>query len=129
MDPCTQDERIERIERNVDQLSQDVKQISADVCELTGIVKENLIKRLDDHDHVLNGYQNEPGLIFSSQEQTKVTKDLVKTLRGEGQDNGLIGAVTEAVKVINKLSDDQKWLSRLVIGAVIATVLGLVLMP
>jgi len=123
---CTQEQRIERIEKRVDQLTDDVHSLATEVTALTLTVREQLYDKVIDHDHALNGYKDKPGLISTTERQVEVTDELVKTLRGERDNPGLVGTITQLVEQVKSWRDSSKWLERMVAGAIILALLGLV---
>jgi hypothetical protein len=93
---CTQVERITRIERTVDEIGEKVSQIATSV-DILVVKLEPVIDKVQDHE---------------------------KTLRGTDKDPGIVGAISDIGKTITEWSDNQKWLSRLIIGWLVTTVLG-----
>ena len=57
-------------------------------------------------------------------ETTASVNDLIKTLRGEGKDPGLTGAISRLTEKMTGWEDTWKWLARLVVGWFITSMIG-----
>lgn len=96
MEPCSQTDRILRIEKSVDEIGDKVSQIAGSVDIL--VVKITpFIEKVSEHD---------------------------RALRGSNGDVGIVANVSDIRNTIKEWADNQKWLFRLVVGWLITTAIG-----
>jgi len=123
MQPCTQTERINRIEQNVQELSTQAMSIAHSVDLLVQKI-EPIIERVNEHDRALRGSNGDMGLVAKVAGMAETVASLNITIKGKDEDAGLVGDVSDIGKTIKEWADNQKWLFRLVVGWLITTALA-----
>jgi hypothetical protein len=123
---CTQEERITRIEISVTTVGEKVDSLATDVKLLTQVVRQ-VIPTLEEHDRALKGNNGNTGLIAKVANAIEVLNDLQEALRGRGEHPGLIATIDRLVRATEEWNDTKKWLSRLVAGWLITTVMMILL--
>ncbi len=121
--PCQQEGRIKNIEAKVDVITDKIEEIHPDIQ----VIKERLTataETVEEHDRALRGSNGDVGLVAKVSETTASVNDLIKTLRGEGNDPGLIGALSRLTEKMGNWESTWRWLTRLVIGWVITSLIG-----
>ena len=126
---CSQVERLVNIEK-----------LLADLVSKIGGV-DRMSRVIDEHDTTIRGTVSTPGILgrINSLEANTLAMgaqmadlraaltDMQETLRGSGQETGLISIVTNLVTAVSEWKDTIKWLTRTVYGWVIISLLiGLV---
>lgn len=109
--------RLVRVELAVTRLEGQVSQL---VSEFAGLKErvEDMLNRVDDHQSVLYGVKGKSGLIA----QSEVLEELKDALKGVGKEAGLIAEIQTLTNKVQEWEDGRKWLTRLVVGAVLADV-------
>jgi hypothetical protein len=126
MEPCTQEERIGRIEDAVEKIGGQVQTLLGDFQLLRSKV-EDALQTVAEHDRALKGNNGTIGLIAKVANALDVLSDLQEALRGKGEKPGLIATIDRLVKITEEWADTRKWVSRLIWGWVITTLLMLLL--
>jgi uncharacterized protein (UPF0335 family) len=124
MEPCSQKERIERLEGAVGKIGGEVSQIAADV-NIIKVQIQPFIEMVGGHDRALRGSNGDIGLNAKVANAVEAMGDLTLALRGQGNEAGLITDILSLKKWMAELRDERKWLTRLVIGIVLAEIGGL----
>ena len=119
--PCLQTERIETA---VDKLAETVSGIASDMRLLSATVDATL-KKVDEQDTILKGDNGKPGMVAVVAKLNGCMDDLYGAMRGEKDKPGLIAAIDTLTKKIFEWEDTKKWISRLMIGWIVTTILGL----
>jgi hypothetical protein len=73
---------------------------------------------------LLRGTNGDVGALARVLDNAVALRDLIITLRGEGQNPGLIGTISRLTKKMSAQEDDSRWLWRLVIGWLITSFVG-----
>jgi hypothetical protein len=79
---------------------------------------EAILCRLDDHQKILYGARGKSGLIAQSEH----LEELEKALKGYGREPGLISDIKNLSTKMTDLGDERKWLTRLVLGAILTDI-------
>jgi hypothetical protein len=124
MEPCSQKDRIERLEGAVDKIGEEVSQIAVDVSTIKTRM-EPLIEMVGIHDRALRGTNGDIGITAKVTKAAEAMADLTLALRGRADEPGLIGDIHSLKKWTAEMKDERKWLTRLVIGIVLAEIGGL----
>jgi hypothetical protein len=74
---------------------------------------------LNDHHEILYGDRGRSGLIA----QGEHLEELEKALKGYGREPGLIADIKNLLVKMNEFEDNKKWLTRLVIGAILTEII------
>ena len=123
MQPCTQTDRIGRMEQNVQDIAKQTNEIANSVAIL--VVKlEPVITKVYENERALRGTNGDMGLVARVVGMTDVVNDLSVTIKGKGEDTGLVGEVSGIGKTIKEWADNQKWLFRMIVGWLVTTALG-----
>jgi hypothetical protein len=132
MEPCSQINKIAEIEQIARETSAKVDDLAKSHIELKediGIVKE----LAENSQVILRGRDGDLGLIADVRYLQKsvdglirTTTELVVALQGEKGGAGLVGVIAALQKSVGDLTDANKWVVRLIIGAVIMAVLGVI---
>jgi hypothetical protein len=112
------DTRLTRVELAVSRMETQVAQL---VTEFAGLKEkvEAILCRLNDHHDILYGNHGESGLIA----QGEHLEELEKALKGYGREPGLIADIKNLSIKMSEFSDERKWLTRLIIGAILTDIL------
>lgn len=124
--PCTQEERIARIEASVDNFGGKLDSLSTDVQLLTAEVRR-VIPTIEEHDRALKGNNGTIGLIAKVASALEVLSDLQEALRGKGEKPGLIATIDRLTHITEGWEDTKQWAGRLIAGWLITTVLMILL--
>jgi len=84
------------------------------------------LDQVAEHDRALRGNNGTIGVIAKVSSSMGTIDDLDTTIRGRGEDPGLVGKIDKLVETVESLKDDRKWLVRIIIGWVIMTLLGVI---
>lgn len=114
-EPATQDGRLNRVELAVQRIEGQLAQL---VREFTDF-KTRVETMLEDHQTALYGDKGKPGLVG----QAGTLEELRVALKGYGKDPGLIAELRVLVDKMKGIEDGRKWLTRLILGAIIMDVL------
>jgi hypothetical protein len=126
MDPCTQTDRIGRIEEAVNGISAQVSALVTEFQVLKGKV-EPVLAKVEEHDTALYGSNGNVGIVSDVARVSKaldVLDELNGALKGVGDKPGLISVISTLSEQMKEGKDTNKWVSRVVLGWVIATTLG-----
>ena len=132
MEPCYQSNRIEKIEGTTESIEDKLDGI---VRSQDAMAKDinNVMKMVEAHEITLMGRNGDVGLVSevrslqsSVESLVRTTVNLVTALQGEKGNAGLVGVITSMQKTVSELADAQKWFIRLVLGIIVAAILGLV---
>ena len=121
--PCTQTDRIGRIEDSVKEISNQTKDIAHSV-EILVLKMEPIIEKVNQHERALRGSNGDVGMVAKVSGMTEVVNDLHLMIKGRGEDTGMAGDVSDIGKTVKAWADNQKWLFRLIVGWLIITALG-----
>lgn len=80
---------------------------------------QEYFEKTDDHENLLHGKDNQVGVVAQVAWNTVGLAELVSALKGEKDKPGLISVISGLVDKLNKRDDTDKWLYRLMAGAVI----------
>ena len=125
MQPCSQAERINNIEKNVQEISTQAMNIAHSVDLLVQKL-DPIIGQVQEHDRALRGSNGDMGIVAKVTTMANTVNSLDATIKGKGEDAGLVGDVSDIGKTIKEWADNQKWLFRLVVGWLVTTALGAV---
>lgn len=120
------EERIQKLENAVSGIVVQVQQIFNMVNGLEEKLNR-VLKNLDDHHGVLYGEGGKSGMLAWKEQADETLNELNLALKGYGKEPGLIAVIQNLSTKIGEWDDTRKWLMRLVIGNIIAVVLGLIL--
>jgi hypothetical protein len=112
------------IEAAVDKIGVEVSQIAVDV----GTIKTRIgsfFEVVQSHERALRGANGDVGLTAKVAGASQAMADLTLALRGEKGEQGLIAEILTLKKWMAELKDERKWLTRLVMGIVLAEIGGL----
>ena len=79
-----------------------------------------------EHDRVLRGNNGAIGVIAKVASSIDIIEDLNVTIRGKGDNPGLVGKIDKLMETVEGLKNDRVWVTRLIIGGVIVTLLGVI---
>ena len=127
MEPCTQENRITRIENTVGEIGSKVNTIAADVTVIRAST-EAMAAKVEEHDRALYGNNGNVGVVAKVVQSVEKLEDLAIALRGKGEEPGLIAEIRNLMNYVGEQKDERKWMTRAVIGVVIAQLLGLLFM-
>lgn len=113
----TIDNRLTRVEMAVARMEGQLSQLITEFADLK-LKVETMLCRLDDHQSVLYGEHGKSGLIT----QGEHLEELEKALKGYGREPGLIADIKNLLVKMGEFDDNRKWLTRLIIGAIITDV-------
>ncbi len=132
MEPCSQTNKIQELE----QLARDTNAKVDEIANAHNDLKEdiNIVKSLaESNQNILRGRDGDLGLIAdvrylqrSVDGLVRTTTELVVALQGEKGGAGLVGVIAALQKSVGDLTDANKWVVRLIVGAVIMAVLGVI---
>jgi len=125
MEPCSQEQRISRIEQAVNAIDQKVEGLVLEF-QLFKAKMDSVLNSVEEHDRALKGNNGTVGLIAKVANALDVLYELNAALKGREEKPGLIATIDRLSKTVECWNDDRKWITRLVIGWVITTILGLV---
>lgn len=114
-EPQTQDNRLNRVELAVQRVEDKVAQLANDFGEF----KERVEAMIEDHQTALYGDKGKPGLVG----QSGTLEELRVALKGYGREPGLIAEIKVLSNRMSEWDDGRKWLTRLIIGAIIADII------
>jgi hypothetical protein len=123
-EPSSHKERNERIEGGVDKIGSEVSKIAADANTIKTRM-EPLIEMVGIHDRTLRGTNGDIGITAKVTKAAEAMADLTLALRGRADEPGLIADIHSLKKWTAEMKDERKWLTRLVIGIVLAEIGGL----
>jgi hypothetical protein len=115
--PNSTDGRLSRVEMAVSRMEIQVTQLVTEFADLKEKV-ETILCRLNDHQEILYGDKGRSGLVA----QREHLEELEKALKGYGREPGLIADIKNLMIKMGELGDERKWLTRLVIGAIITDI-------
>jgi hypothetical protein len=121
--PCTQENRITNIEKNVLEISAQATNIAHSVDLLVQKL-DPIIEKVQEHDRALRGSNGDMGIVAKVASMSDTVNSLHVTIKGKDEDAGLVGDVSEIGKTIKEWADNQRWLFRLVVGWLVTTILG-----
>ena len=110
-EPYQQEERIKHIEAKVDVITDKIEEIRPDIM----VIKDRLVstvETVEEHERALRGSNGDVGMVAKVSETTASVNGLIKTLRGERKDPGLIGARSRLTEKMTGWEDTWKWLTR-----------------
>lgn len=122
MGPCAQEDRIERIEQAIESVEKQVGLIVSEVTALRALVTDKM-KMVDDHQSVLYGGNGQSGMVS----EMDTLKELNLALKGYGQEPGLIAVIKQLAGKMDGIDETKKWAILLVLGTLMAQILGLIL--
>jgi hypothetical protein len=79
-----------------------------------------------EHDRALRGNNGTIGVIAKVANSMGTIDDLGTTIRGRGEEPGQVGKIDRLCDAVESLKDDRKWVMRLVLGWVVLTLLGMI---
>lgn len=126
MEPCSQENRISRMEAAIDIIAKKVDGLASDF-QLLKARMEDVLLSVEEHDRALKGNNGTIGLIAKVAGALEVLSDLQEALRGRGEKPGLIAMIDKLAHVAEGWEDTKKWAGRLVAGWMITTVLMILL--
>lgn len=118
---CIQKERLQKIEELMLQALNRVNEVQA-----LGPQIKLVLDQVAEHDRALKGKNGTVGIIAKVAGSADTIEDLNTTIRGKGEDPGLVGKIDKLVEAVEGLKDDRKWLTRLIVGWVVMTLLGVI---
>jgi hypothetical protein len=124
MDPCQQENRIQRIEAAVDKIGVEVSQIAVDVGTIKTRI-EPFFEVVQSHERALRGANGDVGLTAKVAGAAQAMAEFTVALKGDKGETGLIADIHGMKKWMGELKEERVWLIRLVLGIVIAEVVGL----
>jgi hypothetical protein len=86
---------------------------------------EPFIEMVGIHDRALRGTNGDIGITAKVTKAAEAMADLTLALRGRADEPGLIADIHSLKKWTAEMKDERKWLTRLVIGIVLAEIGGL----
>lgn len=125
MEPCTQEQRITRIEQAVENIAEKVEGLVLEFQTFRARM-DNVLLSVEEHDRALKGNNGTVGLIAKVANALDVLNELNLALKGHAEKPGLIATIDRLSKTVECWNDDRKWITRLIIGWVVTTILGLV---
>lgn len=108
------DSRLSRVELAVQRVEDQVTQLVKEF----GDFKERMETLMEDHQTALYGDKGKPGLVG----QAGTLEELRVALKGYGKEPGLIAEIQELTKKMEEEDDGKKWLTRLVLGAIVTDI-------
>ena len=127
MEPCSQKDRISKIENAVERIEATVMELRTDFSQVKEKVNEAL-EKVWEHEDALNGRGKEVGLIARVSELVTTLEEMRIMLKGKGDDPGMVGTLRQIKAAMDKREDTEKWLFRL-IGAYIVLELVKAILP
>jgi hypothetical protein len=124
MEPCSQKDRIERLEGAVDKIGEEVSQIATNVNTIK-VKIEPFFDMVQSHDRALRGMNGDVGLTAKVACASQAMAELTHALRGDKGEQGLLADILTLKKWVADMKDERKWLTRLVVGIVLAEIGGL----
>jgi len=109
------DARMTRVELAVQRVEDQLVQLARDFNEF----KDRIEGMIEDHQTALYGDKGKPGLVG----QTGALEELRIALKGYGREPGLIAEIKGLMDRMSERDDSRKWITRLVIGAIITDVI------
>lgn len=85
-----------------------------------------VLDQVAEHDRALRGNNGTIGVIAKVASSMGTIDNLGTTIRGRGEDPGLVGKIDKLCETVDSLKHDRKWITRLVIGWVVLTILGMI---
>ncbi len=113
--PPTFDSRITRVEQTLSRVEGQISTLLSEFCDMKEKV-DAILTRLDDHQSVLYGDHGKAGLVS----QAEILDELNAALKGVGREPGLVADIKGLSTKMNDLDDNRKWLTRLIVAAMIA---------
>jgi hypothetical protein len=124
MEPCTQRERIKRLKGAVDRIGGEVSQIASDVSVIKAKI-ELVFDMGQSHERALRGTNGDVGLTAKVTSAAQAMDEFTVALQRDKGEPGLIADIYTMKKWMGELKEERVWLTRLVIGIVVAEVGGL----
>ncbi len=125
MEPCTQENRITRIENKIDKLVDVVSDVAGSINTLA-IKMNNMVDTVAEHERTLKGTNGNTGIVAKVVQSVDLIDELNIAMRGEKDKPGLIAAIGEMNRKIGQWEESMTWLKRAVVGIVVAAGAGLV---
>jgi hypothetical protein len=122
-DKPTIENRLTLVELAVARMEGQVTNLVAEFGDLKGKV-EAMLCRLDDHQSVLYGERGKSGLIT----QGEHLAELERALKGYEKEPGLIADIKNLLTKMESYEQGRVWLTRLVVGAIIAQIIAEVIL-
>ncbi len=120
---CNNEERIAKLETAVAEVGTKIGEITSDI-RIIRVKMEDTLEKVSEHDRALKGNNGNVGIISNVITSNSLITDLNQALRGTKEEPGLLADIREFKNFIAEYKDTQKWISRLIIGWIILTVLG-----
>lgn len=111
-DTPTTSSRLTRVEQAVQRIENQVSQLLRDFAEF----KARVECMIEDHQSILYGAKDRTGLVHQSEH----LEELERALKGYGREPGLIADIKNLLDKMNKYEDANKWLTRVILGAILA---------
>jgi hypothetical protein len=124
MEPCTQKERIERLEGAVDKIGGEVSGIASNVAIIKSRI-EPLMDMVQSHDRSLRGNNGDAGLVSKVSTACNILDEFNYALKGDRKEPGLISDIKNLQTWMAEIKDERIWLTRLVVGVIFIEVVGL----
>jgi hypothetical protein len=122
-DKPTIENRLMLVELAVARMEGQVSNLVTEFGDLKGKV-EAMLCRLDDHQSVLYGERGKSGLIT----QGEHLSELERALKGYEKEPGLIADIKNLLTKMDGYEQGRVWLTRLVVGAIIAQIIAEVIL-
>ena len=126
MEPCTQEQRITRIENTVGEIGEKVNTIAADVTVIRASTVA-MTAKVEEHDQALYGNNGNVGIVAKVVSSMETLEDLKVALRGKGEEPGLISDIRTLMDWMGEWKDGRKWINRLLVGLAVAEVFRIIL--
>jgi hypothetical protein len=117
---------IETLEKSMLEIQMNVKALGQALDELTEMVKR--------HDRAMYGNNGDIGMCsqvremaYKQNSMSDRLQELNDIFRGTGEQIGLIAKIQTATRTIEDWSDNQRWLTKLVIGAFATGIVGILM--
>jgi len=122
-EPCQQADRIKKLEVSVEIIEEKIDVLGENVQEIV-IKLTPFIERVSYHDDLLRGKNGDIGLASKINLNGTKMDEIYALMRGVGDKPGIVGMFVEIQNKMKDSEDSQKWLMRLIAGAVIASILS-----
>ncbi len=122
-DKPTIENRLTLVELAVARMEGQVSNLVSEIGDLKEKV-EAMLCRLDDHQSVLYGEKGKSGLIT----QGEHLAELERALKGYEKEPGLIADIKNLLTKMDSYEHGREWLTRLVVGAIIAQIIAEVIL-